>query len=108
MRSFIVKENHIVLAVSEIFRCTQTFRHHTIFIWEVKDNNYFLSLRLNLIGIYNNIYYYRKFTRNQGNHHISIQKYIYCDFLGSYGRTGLSDPMDTYVPTWVASLDHPR
>jgi len=27
---------------------------------------------------------------------------------GSYGRTGLNDPMDTHVPTWVQSLDHPR
>eukprot|EP00088_Acartia_fossae_P062419 TRINITY_DN7533_c0_g1_i1.p1 TRINITY_DN7533_c0_g1~~TRINITY_DN7533_c0_g1_i1.p1 ORF type:complete len:478 (+),score=139.26 TRINITY_DN7533_c0_g1_i1:92-1525(+) len=27
---------------------------------------------------------------------------------GSYGRTGLNDVMDTHVPTWVQSLDHPR
>jgi len=27
---------------------------------------------------------------------------------GSYGRTGHNDTLDTHVPTWVSSLDHPR
>ena len=27
---------------------------------------------------------------------------------GTYGRTGLGDPMDTHTPVWMQSLDHPR
>ena len=27
---------------------------------------------------------------------------------GSYGRTGLGDPMDSHTPIWMSTLDHPR
>ena len=28
--------------------------------------------------------------------------------VGSYGRTGLGDTMDTHIPVWVSALDHHR
>jgi len=46
-----------------------------------------------------------------GSHHAAMVDELNRVFTwgaGSYGRTGLNDVMDTHVPTWVQSLDHPR
>jgi len=46
-----------------------------------------------------------------GTHHAAMvdeMGRVFTWGAGSYGRTGLSDPMDTHVPTWISSLDHPR
>jgi len=46
-----------------------------------------------------------------GSHHAVIVDELGRCFAwgaGSYGRTGLGDTMDTHVPVWMASLDHPR
>jgi len=46
-----------------------------------------------------------------GSHHAFIVDELGRAFswgAGSYGRTGLGDTMDTHVPTWVQSLDHPK
>jgi len=46
-----------------------------------------------------------------GTHHAAMvdeMGRVFTWGAGSYGRTGLNDNMDTHVPTWVQSLDHPR
>jgi len=46
-----------------------------------------------------------------GSHHATLVDELGKVFswgAGSFGRTGLGDPSDTHVPTWLASLDHPR
>lgn len=46
-----------------------------------------------------------------GSHHAAMVDELNRVFTwgaGSYGRTGLNENIDTHVPTWVQSLDHPR
>jgi len=46
-----------------------------------------------------------------GSHHAVIvdeMGRVFSWGAGTFGRTGLGDTMDTHIPVWLSSLDHPR